>query len=164
MLNVDRGVDIDAARQQLLDVEIAFRMAAAGRVGMGEFIDQRELRTTRDQGVEVHLLDRLIPIHDAFAWDDFKPVQQRFGFRPSVGLDDADDHIDAGLAPCMSALQHLVGLADAGRGADEDLQTPSIAGLAPRGLQQGFWRGTLFGVAALLLSHKGNIVLAPRRA
>ena len=61
VLDVDGSVDIDAARQQLLDVEIALRMAAAGRVGVGEFIDQREPRTTRDQRIEVHLLDGLIP-------------------------------------------------------------------------------------------------------
>ena len=60
VLDIDRGVDIDAAGQQFLDVEIALRMAAAGRVGMGEFVDQRELRAARDQRVEVHLLEELI--------------------------------------------------------------------------------------------------------
>ena len=77
-------------------------------------------------------------------------MQQRLGLRPSVGLDDADHDIDAGLQLGVRALQHLVGLADAGGGADEDLQPAGAAVLAPRRLQQGFRRGALFGIAALL--------------
>jgi hypothetical protein len=37
-----------------------------------------------------------------------------------VGFDDADDDIVASFQLGMRALQHLVGLADAGRGADKD--------------------------------------------
>ena len=58
MLDVDGGVDVDAGRQQLLDIEIALGVAAAGRIGMGELVDQRDLRAARDDGVEVHLLER----------------------------------------------------------------------------------------------------------
>ena len=72
VLDVDGGIDVDAVRQQFLDVEIALRMAAAGRVGVGEFVDQRELRTARDQRVEVHLLEDLILVLDALARQDFK--------------------------------------------------------------------------------------------
>ena len=59
VLDIDRGVDVDAAAQQLLDVEIALGMAAAGRIGVGELVDQHDLRTAGDDGVEVHLLERL---------------------------------------------------------------------------------------------------------
>ena len=48
VLDVDRGVDVDAAVEQLLDVEIALGMAAAGRIGMGELVDQHDLRAPRD--------------------------------------------------------------------------------------------------------------------
>src|SRR6185295_11654016 len=46
--------------KRYLDVEIALGMAAARRVGMGEFIDQRDLRPPRDQRIEVHLLECLL--------------------------------------------------------------------------------------------------------
>ena len=59
VLDVERGVDIDAVRQQLLDVEIALGVAAARRVGVGELVDQHELRMAREDGVEVHLLERI---------------------------------------------------------------------------------------------------------
>ena len=72
-------------------------MAAAGRVGVGEFIDQRDLRMARDQRVEIHLLDRLILVLNPFARENFKALQQRPGLSPSVGLDHANHNIGAGL-------------------------------------------------------------------
>ncbi len=150
MLDVDGGVDVDAPGEQFLDVEIALGMAAAGRVGMGEFIDQRDLRMARDQRVEIHLLDDLILVVDPLARENFKALQQRQRLCPPVGLDHADDNIGAGLQLGTRALQHLVGLADAGGGADEDLEPAGTTVLAPGCFQQGFRRGTLFGIAALL--------------
>ncbi len=125
-------------------------MAAAGRVGVGEFIDQRDLRMTRDQRVEIHLLDRLILVIDSFARENFEALQQRFGLRPSVGFDHADHDIGAGLDLGMRALQHFVGLADAGGGADEDLEPAGLGVLAPCGFQQRIRQGSLFRVAALI--------------
>jgi len=50
----------------------------------------------------------------------------------------------------LRALQHLVGLADAGRGTDEDLEPAGLIVLSPRGLQERIRRGSFFRVAALL--------------
>ena len=44
MLDVERGVDIDALRQDFLHIEIALGVAAAGRVGVGELVDQNQRR------------------------------------------------------------------------------------------------------------------------
>ena len=55
VLDVDRGVDVDAVAHQLFDVEVALRMAAAFGVGVREFVDQDDLRMAGDDGVEVHL-------------------------------------------------------------------------------------------------------------
>ena len=65
-----------------------------------------------------------------------------------MGVDYADDDIGTGLLPGVGALQQLVGLADAGSGADEDLEPARAAVLAPGRIQEGFRRGTLFRVAA----------------
>ena len=40
VLDIDRGVDVDAVGEQFLDVEIALGMAAARGIGMGEFVDE----------------------------------------------------------------------------------------------------------------------------
>ena len=47
VLDVDSGIDVDAVRQQFHDIEIALRMAAARRVGVGEFVDERSVGRVR---------------------------------------------------------------------------------------------------------------------
>ena len=68
----------------------------------------------------------------------------------AMGLDHADRDIGAGLQPGVGALQHLIGLADAGGGADKDLEPAGLIVLAPGGCQECVRRGSLVGVAALL--------------
>ena len=79
VLDIDGGVDVDAAAHQLFDVEIALRMAAALRVGVRKLVDQHDLRPAGDDGVEVHLLEPLAFVLDAPARNDFEPGQQRLG-------------------------------------------------------------------------------------
>ena len=153
VLDVDSGVDVDTAREQLLGVEIALGMPAAGGIGVREFVDQRDLRPTRDDRIEVHLLEDLISVFESLARNDFEPPQQPFRFRTPVGLDHANDHIDAGFCLGVRAQQHLVSLADAGGGADENLEPAGLTALAPRRFQERVRRGSFFKVAALI-GHK----------
>ena len=60
MLDVERGPDVDAGRQQLVDILPALGMAAAGNVGVGVFIDQQQFRPARQRGVEIELLHDLV--------------------------------------------------------------------------------------------------------
>ncbi len=76
VLDVDGGVDVDAAVQQLLDVEVALGVTTAGRVGMGKLVDQRDLRAAGDDGVEVHLLEPLSPVFEPLAGDDLQALEQ----------------------------------------------------------------------------------------
>ncbi|MFK4625394.1 hypothetical protein ABIF50_008700 [Bradyrhizobium diazoefficiens] len=112
----------------------------------------------RDHRVEVHLLDRLAAVVEPLARDDFEPPHQRLGLGAAMGLDEADHDVDAGLALGMGTLQHLVGLADAGSRADENLQLAARAFLPARGFQQCLGRRTLFGIAALS-DHFANIII-----
>ncbi|MGY4302649.1 hypothetical protein ACVWXN_010744 [Bradyrhizobium sp. i1.4.4] len=163
MLDVDGGVDVDAVGQQLLDVEIALGMAAAGGIGMSELVNQRDPRTALDHGIEVHLLDALAAVIEPLARHHLEPAHQRLGLGAAMGLDKADHHVDARVAPGMGALQHLVGLADAGGGADEDLQLAARALLPARGFKQRLRGRTLFGIAALS-DHQANIIIRPPAA
>ena len=148
MLDVQRRIDVDAARQQFLDIHGALGMAAARRIGVGEFVDQHQGRAAGEDGVEIHLLQRLATIGDGFARDDLETVEQRLGFAPPVGLDDADDHVDAIGMPGAAGHQHLIGLADAGGGAEEDLE-PALR-LALGALQKRVRRGSLQRVATVV--------------
>ena len=127
VLNVERGVDVDAFAQQLFDVEIALGVPAAGGIGMGELVDERQVRAARDQAVEIHLLERVILVRDGAARKDLKAVEQRLGLFAAMRLDHADDDVRAILHPGPGLLQHLVGLAHARSGAQEDLQPSSAA-------------------------------------
>ena len=74
VLDIDGSIDVDAGTHQLFDVEIALGMAAAFDVGMCKLVDQHDLRPPRDDGVEVHLGQRLSFIFDAPARNDFKSL------------------------------------------------------------------------------------------
>ena len=129
------------AREQLLDVEIALRMAPARRVGVGELVDQHQARPAQQDAVEVHLLEHAALVVDAPAGDRVEPGEQRLGLAPSMGLDDADDDVDALAALGLRRLQHLVGLADARRRAEEDLEL--AAAFLHRRLEQRIGRRPL---------------------
>ena len=153
VLDIDRGIDVDAVAHQLFDVEIALRMAAAFGVGVGKLVDQHDLRPPRDDRIQVHFLERLAAVFDAAPGNDFEAFQQRLGFLAAVGLDHADDDVVAVLQPRVGLVQHFVGLADAGRGADENPQLADAPLLAARRFEQGFRRGPIFGFAPLIRHH-----------
>src|SRR5262249_788332 len=73
-----------------------------------------------------------------------------------VRLGDADDNVVAVLLPGAGLLQHLVGFADAGRGADENLEPAGSVLFAPGRLEQGLRRGPLVRVAVLLRHQDSN--------
>ena len=102
MLDVERRIDVDARRQQLLDIEIALGMAAARRVAVRELVDEHQLGLAREERVEIHLLERVALVVDAAARHDLEPGEQRQGFAPSMRLDHPDDDVDI-VAPAASA-------------------------------------------------------------
>ena len=96
-------------------------MPAAFGVGVREFVDQHDLRPPRDDGVEVHFVEVTgLYIRCFRRGITSSPCQQRFGLLAAVGFDHADDDVVAVFSAGLRLLQHLIGLADARRGADED--------------------------------------------
>src|SRR5262249_2314670 len=71
-----------------------------------------------------------------------------------VRLDHPDHHVDAGAFPLVGLDQHRVGLADAGRGAEEDLELGPMCVffLGPNAGQQLIGTGTL--------AHAGSMTIA----
>ena len=82
-----------------------------------------------------------------------RPCSNVFGLSAAVGLHDADDDIVAVLLARLGLMQHLIGLADAGRGADEDSELADTPLFAARRFEQGFRRRPMFGVAPLIRHH-----------
>ena len=145
VLDIERGVDVYPCAQDLLDVEVALGVARARRVGVRQFVHQHQLRPAGEDRVQVHLLQHDAAVVDRTAGDLLQPLQQLGGLDAPVGLDQAHDHVDA-LAPArLRRDQHLVGLADARRGAEEDLELAPR--LALRLLQQLVGRRAPVGLA-----------------
>ena len=157
VLNIDRGIDVDAAVHQLFDVEVAFRVAAPLHIGMGELVHQHDLRPPGDNAVEIHFLERLALVVDAPAGNDLEPRHQCFSLAPAMRLHRADNDVVAVLFARMRLLKHFVGLADAGGGADEDAKLADASFFAPRRFKQCFRRGPLFGCAPLIRHHRSDL-------
>jgi hypothetical protein len=126
VLDIQCGIDVDPGGQQFLDVEVALGMAAGGRVAVCQFIDQHQAGTAGQDGVKVHLGQGAAAIGDGAAGDGFQAGGQRLGFRPAMGFDHPDDHIDLLAPPGPGGGEHFIGLADARGGAEEDLQTAAL--------------------------------------
>ena len=122
MLDVERGPDVDAGRDQLLDVLLALGMAAFGRVGVSELVDDDQLGLARQRGVDVEFLDDAAAVVDDAARQDLEPSSSApVSARPWVSTRPTTTSTPSSLSR-RALEQHGVGLADAGRGAEEDLQ------------------------------------------
>ena len=71
MLDVERSINVDPVAQQLLDVEAAFWVPAASNIGVGELVDQGELRAAGEESIKVHLLQRAILVSKTMTRDHF---------------------------------------------------------------------------------------------
>ena len=122
MLDVERRPDVNAGVEQLLHVLPALGVTAIGGVGVSEFVDDDQLGLARQRRVEIEFLDRPAMVLDLPTRQDFKPMNERARLGAAVGLDQADNDVNAFVLEAARVLQHRVGLADAGRGAEEHLQ------------------------------------------
>ena len=125
VLDVERGQYVDAGVAQLLDILPALRVAAAGGIGVREFVDQRDGRLAHQHGVDVEFIEPVRAVDDGAAWQDFERSDQRFGFGATVRFDHADDDIGPALEQFGPFAQHLESLADPGRRAKKDFQPPA---------------------------------------
>ncbi|MNQ69347.1 hypothetical protein D3C85_839380 [compost metagenome] len=114
VLHVQRGPDVDAGRQQFLDVLPALGMARARRVGMGQFVHQHQVWTPQQGAVQVEFLQHMAAIGDILEREDRQSFEQCRGFAAAMGLDDAGQHVDALRGLRAGRHQHGVGLADPG--------------------------------------------------
>ena len=122
MLDVERRPDADARVEQLLDVLPALRMSAVRSVGVGELVDDDQLGLARERRVQIEFLERAAVVFDPAPRQDFEPFDERARLGAAMSLDEPDDDIDAFVLQAPRVLQHGVGLADAGRGAEKNLQ------------------------------------------
>lgn len=124
MLDVDRCVDVDSRRQQLLDVLPALGVAAAGNVAVGQFVDQGQRRRVGEETVEVHFLQFHPSILEAAQRLLRHACEEGLGFRPRVGLDHPGAQFHALAQLGLGGLQHGEGLAHPGAAPRKTFRRP----------------------------------------
>ena len=122
VLDIQRGENIDARFDQLLDIEIALGISRARHVAVRQLVDDDEIRPPFEKRVEIHLFERMLLLLDRFARDYLKPAQLFFGILPAVRFDQTDHDVGAVVASGLRGLQHFIGFPDTGGGAQEYLQ------------------------------------------
>ena len=55
VLNINGRVNVDAVAHQLFDIEEALGVPAPFSICVSEFVDQHDLRMSRNDGVDIHL-------------------------------------------------------------------------------------------------------------
>ena len=126
VLDIQRGDDVDAGPKDFLDVLVALGVAAAGGVGVGQLVDQRNRRPPLEQRVHVQFLQHDAAVLDPSAGHLLQFADLGDGLRPAMRLHVTDHHVDALAAEPVSLLQHVVGLAHARREAKIDFQPSSL--------------------------------------
>ena len=122
MLDVERRPYADARVEQLLDILPALRMPAVRSVRVGELVDDDQLGLALERRVQIEFLDRAPVVFNHAPRQDFEPLDERARLGAAMSLDEPDDDIDAFVPQAPRVLQHGVGLADTGGGAEKNLQ------------------------------------------
>ena len=139
VLDIEGGIDVDPRRQQLFDIQIALGMAAARGIVVRQLVHQHQARPALQDGVQIHLRQHPALVGHALLGNGLDALGEKIGLDPAMGFHHADHRIHAFQLAAAGLHQHLIGLADARRRAQENLQ-PATPGL-PRFFQQGVRRG-----------------------
>jgi hypothetical protein len=97
-------------------------MPGGERIDVSEFVDEHELGSPRQNGIEVHLADPAAIGRGAMVGDDFQFFQQSFYFFAAVRLDCADDDIHSLAVLADAGTDHFAGRADTRCSTQEDLE------------------------------------------
>ena len=89
---------------------------------MREFVDQQHGRVAAECRVQVEFAPRDAAVAHLEVGQALEAFEQALGLGASVRLDVADDDVAAGRARAARRLEHRIGLANAGRGPEEDAQ------------------------------------------
>ncbi len=113
VLDVQGRDDVKARVEQLFDILPAFLVSRTRYVRMGQLVDQYDVGTPSQDGVDVHLVEVDIAVVDLAQRQDLEVAELLRGSRPPVGLDDADDDVRAPLVASATLVEHRERLADA---------------------------------------------------
>ena len=132
VLDVDRRDHGDARVEDLVDVLPPLRVSAARGVGVGQLVDEHDLRAALEDGVDVEFGEPGAAVVDVARRDDFDAVEQLCGLLAAVRFDHRCDDVGAAFQPTVSLAEHRVRLPDAGSCAEVDAQLSAFGALRRR--------------------------------
>ncbi len=125
MLDVQRRVHGDAGVEQLEHVLPPLGVPGFRRVGVGELVDEDHRGPARERRVEIEFPQRRSAVGDPPLGEDLEALEERFGLGSPVCLDVADDDVHPFGIEGPGGLEHGVGLAHSGGGAEEEHEMPA---------------------------------------
>ncbi len=114
VLDIDSSIDVDAGFQQLFHILIALCVAAAGGIGVGQFVHQDKLGAAGESAVNVEFPQKKTVLSDFTHRQLFQTFQKGGCPGTGMGLDIASHHVDPPILCLMGGLQHGIGLAHTG--------------------------------------------------
>jgi hypothetical protein len=150
VLDVDRGPDVDALIEQLLDIlptlGVTRRRIAFDAIGVGQLIDDQNGRPSFQSRIEIELAPHRAPIFDRHRRQLLESFEQSLGLDASMRLDIPDHDVAAARTQATRSFEHRVRLADPGTRAKEDAQfaAPGFGLLRLDGGQELVGIGTCF--------------------
>ena len=124
VLDVDGRHHVDPGVEHLPDILPALRVARAGDVGVGEFVDECPLRRPGDHRLGIELVQFDAAVGDRASRHGFQALRHPCRLGAAMRLDQSDDDILACARQPVPLLQHDEGLAYARRRAEVDPQQP----------------------------------------
>ena len=108
--------------QNLFNILIALGVAAAVRVGVGQFVHQKNFRLARQRRIHIKFIKGDISVGNTEKRELFKTIKQCGCFRAGMGFDITGDDVYSLRLGRMRGLEHGGGLAHSGGIAEEDFQ------------------------------------------
>ncbi len=129
MLDIEGAPHVNARIQQLLHVLPAFGVARALDIAVRQFIDQQHRRMGGQGGVQVEFKQGAAAVGH-LAQRQLREAGQQFGgFAAAMGFDHADQHLPSRPVLALRGIEHGVGLAHAGAGAEVNAQLAAAGAL-----------------------------------
>src|SRR5580765_1271423 len=93
---------------------------------MRQFIDEQDRWTPPERRIKIELVSHDPAIAYGKRWQPFQAFEKALGLDAAVGLHIADDDVGTTRTQTAGRLEHRIGLADTGRGAEENAQAPTL--------------------------------------
>ena len=121
VLDVDGGEDVDSRFEHVLDVLVALLVLHPGGVGMGQLVDQRQVRRPADHRIGIHLPQDRVPVGNPRLGNRLETLGESHRLAAVVRFQVADHDVLPGFRLGVPLLKHPIGLSHPSGHPEEDL-------------------------------------------